>query len=482
MDLPLESFGLAGAADSAAAAPAPTAIPLYVLTEAEFPGWLAAATPNQRQWAQAPGAKPRAGEILPVYGAPGQPESYIAVVAPGASPYAYAFLPGRLPVAAYALANALPAENATALALGWALGRYQFTAHKTARAAVARHASLLLPPGADGDYVRRVAAAAYLARDLVNEPANHLGPAKLAAAAIGLAQQFRNASASAQVVTGPHDYPLIHGVGRAAAEQPRLVDIRWGNPADPQVTLIGKGVIYDTGGLSLKSLDGMVTMKKDMGGAAHALALAALVMEANLPVNLQVLLPIVENSINERAFRNGDVLKSRGGRTVEIANTDAEGRLILADAFAAAGDNGRRPELLVDFATLTAAARTVGEPGTPVVFGTHKETLRRLEDIGAAIDDPLQPIRLDPRNAHYLSSAVADIRNSGPGLPSHLMAAHFLRGFLPPGAEWIHIDQSAWAASSAPGKPAGGVDQGLRTMFDYLRARYPAKPSAAPAP
>ncbi|MGH6959389.1 MAG: leucyl aminopeptidase family protein, partial [Dongiaceae bacterium] len=326
--------------------------------------------------------------------------------------------------------------------------------------------------------VERTARAVFLVRDLVNTPAEDMGPAELAAAAEGVA---RAAGARLKVVVGDAllkaNYPMVHAVGRASARAPRLIDLRWGDRG-PRIALVGKGVCFDSGGLDLKPSSNMLLMKKDMGGAAHVLALAQMIMATGLPVRLRVLVPAVENSVSGNAFRPLDVLRSRKGLTVEVGNTDAEGRLILADALAEACTE--KPDLLVDCATLTGAARVALGTDLPALFANDDATAEALLRHGQAEDDPLWRLPLHRPYRKQLDSKVADINNVSAGAyGGAITAALFLAEFVEPAVPWVHIDMMAWNVSARPGRPEGGEAVALRALYALIAERAAAVPAAA---
>ncbi len=310
-----------------------------------------------------------------------------------------------------------------------------------------------------------------LGRDLVNAPAGDLGPAALAEAACALAAEFGAGAAVVEGAALAEGFPMIAAVGRAAAEAPRLIDLRWGDPADPTVTVIGKGVCFDTGGLDIKPSAGMRLMKKDMGGAAAALALARMVMARGLAVRLRVLIPAVENAVGPGAFRPGDILRSRKGLTVEVANTDAEGRLVLADAMALACEE--RPSLLIDFATLTGAARVALGPDLPALFTDDEALAAGLLAAGSAAADPLWRLPLHAPYEADLETPVADLDNApAGGFAGAITAALFLKRFAEGADSWAHVDLYAWNPKARPGRPMGGEVQAARAVFDLLEARH----------
>ncbi|MET0606457.1 MAG: leucyl aminopeptidase family protein [Beijerinckiaceae bacterium] len=375
-------------------------------------------------------------------------------------------LPGALSAGVWRLEN-WPGDPELAV-IAFLLGSYRFRKYRRAKGGGAR---LALPHGVSRARVLRIAESVALARDLINTPANDLGPAELAATARKLAREH---GAACSIVVGDalleKRFPMIHAVGRASARAPRLVDIRYGKPSQVKVTLVGKGVVFDTGGLDIKPPSGMLLMKKDMGGAAVALAAARMIMDAKLPVRLRVLLPIVENAVGGAAFRPGDVLQSRRGLTVEIGNTDAEGRLILADALSFADEE--KPDLLIDFATLTGAARVALGPDLPPFYTPSEKLAADIARIGEKVNDPAWRMPLWPAYRSMLDSKIADMNNvaSGPFAGS-IVAALFLQRFVESAKEWAHFDVFGWNPSSKPGRPEGGEAQAARLVYALVEAR-----------
>ncbi|KFJ56492.1 hypothetical protein DK64_1428 [Brucella neotomae 5K33] len=357
-------------------------------------------------------------------------------------------------------------------ALAFLMGGYSFTRYRKANGKTVR---LALPEGADASETRRLAEAVTLVRDLINTPANDMGPAALEQAARDLAAQHgaRVATTEGEALL-EKNFPMIHAVGRAGAVAPRLIDLQWGRDSDPKITLVGKGVCFDTGGLDIKSASGMLLMKKDMGGAANVLGLAALIMDAKLPVRLRVLIPAVENAIAGNAFRPGDILQSRKELTVEIGNTDAEGRLVLADALALADEE--EPEMLIDMATLTGAARVALGPDLPP-FYTHDDQLAGEIAVKAReTADPLWRMPLWQPYAQKLSSRVADINNvTTDGFAGSVTAALFLAKFVERARQWAHFDIFGWVPVEKPASPVGGEAQAIRALYQLLKERYPAR-------
>ncbi|MEN3971107.1 leucyl aminopeptidase family protein [Sphingomicrobium sp. XHP0235] len=385
------------------------------------------------------------------------------------SPWCLAKLGEVLPEGSYRLANDKDPGPAM---LGWILAQHRFDAYLTEKPGHGPRTLLTANPGKI-DAIRRAAEATLLVRDMVDTPPEDMGPAAIEQRARDIAERH---SAKVTVTAGDaleQGYPMIHAVGRAATRShaPRLVEVEWGDEAHPRLAIVGKGVSFDSGGLDIKSSKGMALMKKDMGGSAHALALAQMVMDARLPVRLHLLIPTVENAIAGNAFRPGDVLKSRKGITVEIDNTDAEGRLILGDALAKAGEN--KPDFIIDFATLTGAARVALGPDLPVLFANDDAIAETIEKAGSDVGDPLWRLPLWDGYDEMLSSSLADMVNSGgSGFAGSITAALFLRRFVPDDTDWIHFDTFAWRPAAKPGRPKGGEALGLRAAFALLEHRY----------
>ena len=357
----------------------------------------------------------------------------------------------------------------TETAIAFALGGYQFTRYKSAKRAPAR---LVAPQGCDTAEASRVAAGAMLTRDLINTPAGDMLPSDLHKVAEGLAAAH---GGTCTAVVGEdlleQNYPMIHAVGRASTDAPRLIEIEWGDPSHPRLALVGKGVCFDSGGLDIKPASGMLLMKKDMGGAATVLGLASMIMDAKLPVRLHVLIPAVENAIAGNAFRPGDILKSRKGLTVEVGNTDAEGRLVLADALTRAIES--EPDLLVDMATLTGAARVALGPELAPVYTADESFAQNLKAAGAACDDPIWPMPLHDGYDSWLDSDIADLSSTGKGgFAGSITAALFLRRFAAEAKAWAHFDIYGWNPSGRPGRPTGGEMLGARALWRVLKAKF----------
>ncbi len=425
---------------------------------------------EQAQWLQSAGFAAKDGELALIPDASGGLAAAVLGLGKGEDRLALAQFAESLPQGTYALGDVPEGHGGANAALGWALGTYRFARYKTS---AKKFPKLVLPDGADGDDVTRIAEGVFLARDLINTPSNDMGPEELAAAARDLAKRH---GAKFAVTLGEDllkkNYPLIHTVGRASPRAPRLIDFTWGRAAAPKVTLVGKGVCFDTGGLDLKNSSGMLTMKKDMGGAAVVLGLAHMIMDAKLDVRLRVLIPAVENSVSGNAYRPGDVFKSRKGLTVEIGNTDAEGRLVLADALAEGDDE--TPDLMVDIATLTGAARGATGMELPPFF-TDDETLAAdIARAGNAVSDYVWRLPLWRGYESAITSPIADLNNSPDyGLAGAITAALFLNRFVTKTKSWMHLDIPAWIDRPKPGRRKGAEANTARALYAMLRkARY----------
>lgn len=441
--------------------------PLHVLQREQFADWSTQQPAPVRAWLQAQGFAATPGSLALLPGDEGIAGAVIGI-GDAADPLSYAHAPTGLPAGtSWRAEGGLSAEARAALQLGWGLGAYRFDRYKTPARAPAR----LLLEAADAQAAALLDACLRV-RDLVNTPSEHMGPAELEATVRQIAQSH---GAQVEVFAGDalleHNFPAIHAVGRASHRAPRLIVLRWGAQDAPKVSLVGKGVCFDSGGLDLKPADGMRNMKKDMGGAAHAIALAELVMRQQLPVRLTLLVPAVENAIGPEAFRPGEVIATRSGVSVEIDNTDAEGRVVLGDALAYAGEDA--PEVLLDFATLTGAARIALGPEVPVLFANDDALANAWLEAGERTRDPLWRLPLWRPYLRYLTSTVADLANAGSRMAGAITAALYLERFVPAGTRWAHLDVYAWNDSDRPGRPAGGEAMALRAAFQMLRSRYP---------
>jgi len=450
----------------------PEAIPLLALSTAALEDWRAGANDHLRAWVANTGFTAEAGAICL---APDEGGA-LALALAGTGEEAFglwslAGLPARLPERAFRLEGAPDAESASRAAFGWAMGIYEFTRYKPS---TKRYASLVWPDGIDRAATASAVAAAGLVRDLVNTPAEDMGPEELAETARNLARAHK---ARFAVTVGEDllkkNYPSIHAVGRASVNAPRLIDFVWGDADGPKVTLVGKGVCFDSGGLDLKPAAGMKTMKKDMGGAAHVLGLAAMIMDAGLKLRLRVLIPAVENSVSGNALRPMDVVTTRLGKTVEIGNTDAEGRVILADALAEAASEN--PDLIIDFATLTGAARVALGPELPAMFTNDDPTADALIGQAHRQEDPLWRMPLWKPYRKMIEAQTANITNAAASPHGGaITAALFLQEFVNPGIPWAHLDIMAWNPAARPGRPEGGEAQGMRAAYAAIAERFGA--------
>jgi leucyl aminopeptidase len=452
-------------------ADAPGAIPIHAVTPAMLEACLEGVLKPHAAWLKSCAFKAAAGKVLHLPGADGGLAGVVFGLGRDDDPFQCAALPGLLPDGRYRLATVPANRGGTMLALGWAMGHYRFSRYKGADKPK-DGAVLVWPEDADRAQVMRVADGLFLARDLVNTPANEMGPAELAAAVLQLASAH---GAKASVIEGRElqakNFPLIWAVGAGSTRAPRLIDLRWGEGQHPRVTLVGKGVCFDSGGLDIKPSSAMLTMKKDMGGAAAVLGIAHMVMDAKLPVALRVLIPAVENSISGDAYRPGDVFRSRKGLTVEIGNTDAEGRLVLADALAEA--DLEAPDLLICMATLTGAARVATGFDLPPFFTQDDALAEQLSAASTRESDAMWRLPLWRGYAELIESKVADLTNS-PGSPNAgaITAALFLERFVEKATSFAHFDIAAWNDRARPGRPLGAEAQTIRAIFSMLQGRY----------
>lgn len=443
--------------------------PIVTLAASAFAAWRDAAPESTRRWIDAHGFTAQPGTWLGIPAADGRIETIVAGVGEPADVWSLAHLPLALPPGDYHLVAAPPGVDPELAALGFALGGYRFERYKAARREPAR---LRIPDGVDADALRADVEAIAFARDLVNAPAEALGPAELAetAAAIAAAHGAEFTEWAGDELLA-HGFPSIHAVGRASPRAPRLVEILHGDASLPTLTLVGKGVCFDSGGLDLKPADGMRWMKKDMGGAAIALALGRRILVAGLPVRLRVLIAAVDNAVSGNALRPGDVIRTRAGLTVEIDNTDAEGRLILADALTYAAE--AQPDLLIDFATLTGAARIALGPDLPALFANDDALAEGLLEAGRAVHDPLWRLPLWRGYRAMFDSYLADFANAGPTKHAGaILGALYLDRFVPERVRWAHLDVYCWNDADRPGRPRGGEAQGLRAFFRHLERLY----------
>jgi leucyl aminopeptidase len=442
-------------------------IGLRVIAAADWTSTKATLSKAHQNWADSQGFEASPLSILQLASAAGGVTD-VLVGAPkaGEDVFALGAVSSKLPVGVYAFDGA--PQQAELVALGWCLELYKYDPFRETKV---RDVKLVCPKGVDHRAVVALANASFGVRDRVNAPSNVYGPDELEASARAVAKRF---DAKVSVVTGAKlrkDFPLVHVVGAASPRAPRLIDFTWGNPKHPKVTLVGKGVCFDTGGLDIKPSSGMLLMKKDMGGASNILGLADLIMGAKLKLRLRVLIPAVENSIAGNAFRPGDVFKTRKGLTVEIGNTDAEGRLVLCEALALADEEA--PELLIDMATLTGAARVALGPDLPPFYTDADDVAAALAKHAVTTNDPLWRMPLWQGYSSYIDTPLADVNNAGQGgFAGSITAALFLRRFVEKAKAFVHFDIFAWVPNAKPGRPKGGEQQAMRAVFSYLSERF----------
>ena len=445
------------------------AIPIELVEKEGFDAWLDAMPESDRTWLKSTGFKLDDGKFALL---PGQNGRLGKVVATASADriWSLASLPDALPEGIYRLATEpADADAATSITLGWALTAYAFTRYKAPKRAFSE---LVWPANADRAEVERLATATFLSRDLINTPAEDMGPPELAAAAASVAKQF---DAECTIISGEdlltRNYPTIHAVGRASSRPPCLIDIRWGDRTAPKVTLVGKGVCFDTGGLDLKPPANMLQMKKDMGGAATALALASALMASKTPIRLRVLIPAVENSVSGNAIRPLDIIKTRSGRTVEIGNTDAEGRLILCDALYEADQEN--PEMLIDFATLTGAARVALGPEVQALFSNNDDLAAAILRAATETADPIWRLPLWKPYRKLIDSKIADFNNVADGpFAGSIIGGLYLAEFVRETTPWAHLDIMAANVKAKPGRPEGGEPTGMRAVYHMIRERF----------
>lgn len=444
---------------------------ITLVDKSGFAAFAAGLPATTRRWLDAIGFTGSADRHVLLPDDQGGMAQVIAGIDDGHDPFVLSALPGELPPGDYRLSSEGLQVAPCMAAMSWQLGAYVFDRYKPRRRAPA---GLLMPTSAAARRGLAMAQAVAMARDLINTPAEHMGPEELADAAKTLAKihgaQFRQIVGEQLL---KKNFPAIHAVGRASARAPRLIELQWGKPSHPRVSVVGKGVCFDSGGLDIKGADGMRLMKKDMGGAANALGLAAMVMALQLPVRLQLLIPAVENAISGNAYRPGDVIGTRAGLQIEIGNTDAEGRVILSDALAYAAESA--PALIIDLATLTGAARVALGPQLPALFCRDMATGRALVDLGLEHQDPLWHMPLWAPYKAGIESSVGDIVNTGRNaMAGAINAALFLEYFVPAHQHWLHVDLFGWSDTARPGRPIGGEAQGIRTLLAYLEQRFGA--------
>jgi len=456
---------------------------VIALKPSELKDWLKTQPAETQSWVTSAGFSAKKGSVLPLPATDGKASSFLFGLPEEDSLYSYSALPKNLPESktGYYIERKMDKDEATGAAMGWAFGQYDFDRYKTKKNNTAQKENQLVwPAKADKDSVNMTVKAIFMIRDLINTPTNDMGPDDLEKFARALTKEFNGESL--KVTRGDDllkdNYPAIHAVGRASDKAPRLLDFSWGDKDAPKVTLVGKGVCFDTGGLNMKGGANMALMKKDMGGAAHVLGLAQMIMASGLPVRLRVLIPAVENNIDGNAFRPSDVIKTRKGISVEIGNTDAEGRLVLADALTEACND--KPDLLIDFATLTGAARTALGPEIPPIFTNDDKTARDFEAASARTNDPLWRLPLWKNYESMIKSDIADVNNSGGSFAGAITAALFLQRFVEKDINWVHIDTYGWNPTSKAGSPKGGEAYAIRASFDMIEKRFGTKKPGGP--
>ena len=436
----------------------------------EAPEW-GIADPRTRRWLEACGFRARRGGWCMVPNDEGGLACVVATASPEAGAFSIDHLPAHLPPGTYRLQARWTREQLEDASLGFALAAYRFDRYKQREDPGIR---LSVDPSCRLERLRHLAGAIHIVRDLINTPAQDMMPGDLSRSVRTLAEE---SGARWSEVTGDdllaQGFPAVHAVGRASACPPRVITLDWGDPAHPQLVLAGKGVCFDSGGLDLKSAQNMRLMKKDMGGAAHAIGLARLIMRERLPLRLRLMIAAVENAVSANAYRPGDIIRARNGMSIEIDNTDAEGRVILSDVLAAASED--RPVLIVDFATLTGAARVALGTDVPALFSNDDEVARDLARASRETQDPVWRLPLHPGYEELIDSPVADVVNSGSTpMGGAITAALFLQRFVAKGVAWVHFDLMAWNARARPGRPEGGEAMGLRAVHRYLETRWPS--------
>ncbi|MBC8158954.1 MAG: leucyl aminopeptidase family protein [Alphaproteobacteria bacterium] len=454
--------------------PDETATPLIARTEKDLDEWLAQQSPIVADWVAGSGFKAKPATHCLIPDGHGKPVSALCGVDPAQLLWSWAGLRASLPHGIYRFDSEISSiqcqKDPESAALGWALGGYRFSRYQRDKGS--DFPQMVWPQPCDRARVRRLAEAIFLIRDLINTPANELGPAELANAIETVAKRF---NADVKQTIGDDllesGYPAIHAVGHGSPRAPRLIDLTWGEADAPLITLVGKGVCFDTGGLDIKPAAAMKLMKKDMGGAAHALGLAMAIMDAQLPVRLRLLIPAVENSVSGNALRPQDVISTRKGLSVEIGNTDAEGRLILADALAEAAS--QKPRFIIDFATLTGAARVALGPSLPALFCNRNELAEDLLHHGEAVQDPVWRMPLFDAYRKLIDGKIADLNNA-PEVPfaGAITAALFLEAFVEPEVAWAHMDIMAWNLETQPGRPEGGEAMGVRAAYAMIATKF----------
>ena len=442
-------------------------IPINVVLKSEFTEWISAQSEYLNNWIETSRFKAKACSVLCVPNVQGKLESVLVIADTDNMTWSLGACPKQLPAGKYHIASSH--KNNEQIYLGWGFGAYKYCRYKKTKEPICK---LHIDSSIDNHKLSSIVQAVASVRDMVNAPASDMMPQHIAEECKVITQEF-DLKISECVGNDliKEKFPVIHAVGRASEHKPRLIEFTWGNPKNPKVSLIGKGVSFDSGGLDIKSAQGMRLMKKDMGGAAHVIGVAMAVMKLKLPIHLHVLIPAVENAISANAFRPGDILTSRSGKTIEIDNTDAEGRLILCDAISKAAENN--PDLMIDFATLTGAARIALGTEVPAFFANDDSSAADLMQASKTVNDPIRQLPLHQSYRHMLDSTIADICNSASsGYGGAITAALYLKEFVPIETKWIHFDVMAYNVRARAGRPKGGEAMGLRAVVEFLQQRY----------
>lgn len=442
-------------------------IPINVVLKSEYPDWKEQQSEYLKNWIKTSQFKAKPSNVLCVPASQGALETVLVIADPNEVVWSLGACVSQLPEGKYHIICSV--NNNDQVYLGWGLGAYRYDRYKKSKRKLCQ---LRIESSVDEIQLSALIQATAIVRDMINTPASDMMPQHISEVCKKLTQEHDLELIEVvgdELIT--ENYPVIHAVGRASIHKPRLIEFIWGDPSHPKVTLIGKGVSFDSGGLDIKNAQGMRFMKKDMGGAAHVVGIASVIMKLNLPIQLQVLIPAVENAISANAFRPGDILTARNGKTIEIDNTDAEGRLILCDAITKATENN--PDLIIDFATLTGAARVALGTEVPAFFTNDDTVANDLMDASKVANDPVWQLPLHQSYRYMLDSSIADICNSASsGYGGAITAALYLKEFVPVQTKWIHIDVMAYNIRARVGRPKGGEAMGLRAVIEFLRKQY----------
>ena len=450
---------------------ASNSVPIHIVLQASYKEWKEKQEMSLQNWVQSTCFKPKPNKHLCIPNTHGGLASVLAITDQENTTWALGDCPKSLPEGHYYIAEKPDGTSEDSFLLGWGLGAYQFQKYKKSKEGVCK---ISKEKADDKNLLEALLNAIAFTRDLVNTPATDMMPEQLFEHSQSITSLY-NAELIDHVGDNllKENYPTIHAVGRASTHPPRLIEWLWGNTKHPTVTLIGKGVSFDSGGLDIKTAAGMRLMKKDMGGAAHVMGIASAIMKLNLPICLHVLIPAVENAISGNAYRPGDILQSRSGKTIEVENTDAEGRLILCDAISRGIENS--PDILIDFATLTGAARVALGTEIPAFFTNDQSVVKDFLMASDTVQDPVWQLPLHKSYRYLLNSDIADISNCSTGsFGGAITAALFLQEFVPITTKWIHFDVMAWNTRNRPGRPKGGEAMGLRAVIEFLKRRYPS--------